>query len=295
MRGGAVGDFILTLPVLAALRKKFPAASLEVLAPPNVAPLAVAGRLADDWRSLDARQMASFFVEHGALDADWAQWFGQQTLIVSFLRDPQGVLERNVARCGAARFVRGPWQLETPAHLHATTVLLAVLEPLGITGTDPVPRLSLPRADGQGDWLAIHPGSGSTTKNWPLPQWQTLLQRLMETTRWQVLLIGGEADVDNVRALSRALPAQRHRVAECLPLPELARAMQPCAAFIGHDSGITHLAAALGLPLVVLWGPSCFETWQPRAEQMTVLRGLDRTTPDEVLAALGRWHRFDLA
>jgi heptosyltransferase-2 len=56
---------------------------------------------------------------------------------------------------------------------------------------------------------------------------------------------------------------------------ELAQKMKSCAAYIGHDSGITHLAAALDLPGVVLWGPSSAAIWRPRSDKMRLLRAAD--------------------
>ena len=53
-----------------------------------------------------------------------------------------------------------------------------------------------------------------------------------------------------------ALPSARIVVAANLPLVELAESLSACTAFVGHDSGITHLAAAIGVPLLVLGGDS---------------------------------------
>jgi heptosyltransferase-2 len=64
----------------------------------------------------------------------------------------------------------------------------------------------------------------------------------------------------------------RTRVAQSLPLTDLARMIQPGAAFIGHDSGISHLAAALGLPGIVLWGNTAEEIWRPPNERVVVLK-----------------------
>ena len=69
IRGGAIGDFILTLPVLAALRRQFPEARLEVLGYPHIAGLAEWGGVVDAVRSIEARSMASFFVPGAELPA----------------------------------------------------------------------------------------------------------------------------------------------------------------------------------------------------------------------------------
>ncbi len=288
MRGGALGDFVLTLPVLMALRERFPTARLEVLAPPALGPLAVAAGLADGSRSLDARPMASFFAEGAELDDDWARWFGESSIVVSFLRDPRRVLERNLARCGLVRFIPGPWRVQSQPGLHASLQIFEALRPLGIAG--PLSPLRLPLGGGEPrrHWLAVHPGSGSAAKNWPLEQWQSLLAELMRTTRWHVHLICGEADRERTRVLRASLPAARHTVADSLPLPELARELSLCEALIGHDSGVTHLAAAMSVPLVVLWGATHFDTWRPLSSRMQVLRGLHRITPQQVIGALRR-------
>ena len=67
IRGGAIGDFILTLPVLAALRERFPDVHRELLGYPRVADLALAAGLVDRVQSIDARPMASFFARGGPL------------------------------------------------------------------------------------------------------------------------------------------------------------------------------------------------------------------------------------
>ena len=120
--------------------------------------------------------------------------------------------------------------------------------------------------------IALHPGSGSEQKNWPLDRWQLFLSRAVAETRWTFFLISGEADTARAEKLAGVLPASRTEFAHRLPLLTLARKMSECSFFIGHDSGITHLAAALGLPGLVLWGRSNLEVWAPRSDGLKILR-----------------------
>ena len=93
------------------------------------------------------------------------------------------------------------------------------------------------------------------------------------------------------RARTAALPPARSQVAQSLPLPDLAQRLAACGAFVGHDSGISHLAAAVGLPGLVLWGDTAEEIWRPPSEEMMVLRhpaGLDRLPAAEVVEQLRR-------
>jgi heptosyltransferase-3 len=299
IRGGAIGDFVLTLPVLAALRRRFPASPLAVLGRPHIVPLAMASGLADEVRSIESRALAAFFVRDAPLDPEWTAFLAGFGSILSFLHDPDGTFRENLARCSHSQFIAGPPRPDESQGRHATEVFLEPLERLGIVRADPVPRLSLSRPRGDRSaagpprslppMLAAHPGSGSPRKNWPEAQWAALLGRLIRQTDFQLLLIGGEAEGDRVGRLAAALPVSRVHAARDLPLVELAERLTGCAAFIGHDSGISHLAAALGLPGVALWGDSVEDVWRPRSPRILLLRhppGLADLSVDQVMDAL---------
>jgi heptosyltransferase III len=297
IRGGALGDFILTLPVLAALRRHFPNSALEILGYERVASLAVAGGLADRVSALESPALAGFFAHDGVWHAKEAENFGGFDLIVSYMFDPENIFQANVARCSKALFLAGPYRPDESTGLHATKALLRPLEILGIHEADPCPRLDLPgpaKLSPQ-PCLAMHPGSGSPQKNWPEPKWAEFLQRLAAATQWHFLLIAGEAEGARCEHLAAKLPPERTRLAQNLPLLELAQTLRSCAAYIGHDSGITHLAAALDLPGLVLWGPSNEAVWRPVSKQMRLLRadhGLAALPVETVLLEAQRFFRW---
>ena len=291
IRGGAIGDFILTLPALAALRKQFPQTHLAVLGYPRVATLAELAGSANEVRSIEARALAGFFARRGELDAALGEWFGSFNIIVSYLYDPDGIFQENVARVSKAQFIPGPHRPDEAQDVHATEVFLKPLERLAIFGADPEPRLSLNSQPSTLNTIALHPGSGGASKNWPETRWSELLRRIAGETNWRVLLVGGEAEGERVPRLAPQVPADRLRIACNEPLPELARRLAACAAFLGHDSGITHLAAASGLRGLALWGGTKAEIWRPRSEQFALLRaerGLDQLETDQVFAAISR-------
>ena len=302
IRGGAIGDFILTLPALQALRRQFPQTRLEVLGYPHIAQLAVAGGWAHAVRSIEARALAGFFARGGALDPALQDYFDSFAIILSYLYDPDGIFQENVARGSKAQFIAGPHRPDDTAGLHATAVFLKPLERLAIFGAETVPLLSVEfdarlrgaeknesekiSSRGISGWLAVHPGSGSERKNWPEPLWEQLLRGLTEQTGWRVLVVGGEAEGDRLERLTQPLPSGRVRVARSQPLPDLARQLSACRAFVGHDSGISHLAAALGVPSLVLWGETVEAVWRPQGDHVTVLRspqGLPSITVAEVM------------
>jgi ADP-heptose:LPS heptosyltransferase len=285
-----VGDFILTLPVLAALRRRFPNHALHILGHERSASLALAAGLADLIHPLEAPALAGFFARDSSLPAPAMQFFAGFELVVSYLYDPGKIFEANVARCTAARFLACPHRPDESAILHAASAMLRPLEALGITEPDPRPRLifsARPEPSFQ-NTLAIHPGSGSPAKNWPESHWAAFLRLFAAKTAWRFLLIGGEAEGARCERLAAVLPLRRVRLAHNLPLVELAQTMRSCAAFMGHDSGIAHLAAALDLPGLVLWGPSNLAVWRPLSDQLRILRdarGLDALPVEKVLQA----------
>ncbi len=276
IRGGAIGDFILTLPVLSALRRQFPRTHLEVLGYPHIAQLALAGGLVERVQSIEARALAGFFARNGELAPDLVDYFTGFDLIVSYLYDPDRIFEANVGRCTRAQYIGGPHRPDDRQRLHATEVFLKPLERLAIFDADSTPRLAAEKifetSTTTGRWLAVHPGSGSEKKNWPEANWAELLRHLMKSTRLNLLLVGGEAERGRLERLATDLPATRMKLMQSAPLPELAQWLASCSAFVGHDSGISHLAAAVGLPLVVLWGESAEAVWCPRGQRLTVLR-----------------------
>ena len=88
---------------------------------------------------------------------------------------------------------------------------------------------------------------------------------------------------------SRLLHPHVH-LAHNLPLPELAAVLSRCRLFLGHDSGVSHLVAAVGTPCVLLFGPTDPAMWAPPGDHVRVLRRgpiLDTISVDDVLAAVG--------
>jgi heptosyltransferase-2 len=279
IRGGAIGDFILTLPAIGALRERWPRALIEILGYPRILALAERRHYADVVRSIDAAAMAGFFVEGGELHDALADHFASFDLIVSYLYDPDDVFSSNLRRCGVRQLVCGSAKPETEhAALHFTRPLAA----LGITVADPVPRV-FPSAEDRAFaeeflkpvtrhhspfTIAVHPGSGGEHKVWPADRWAAVIGWLREEMKRDVLLVLGEAD----DAARRALEPLKLPVAENLSLPRLAAVLERCAVFAGHDSGVTHLAAAVGVPALALFGPTSPAIWAPRGPDVRVLQ-----------------------
>jgi ADP-heptose:LPS heptosyltransferase len=117
--------------------------------------------------------------------------------------------------------------------------------------------------DGIGTFVALHPGSGSARKNWPLKRYLDLAEQLAER-KFRIVWILGPAE--------KKFPAcAGDRVVREASLPVLVHLLSRCILYIGNDSGISHLAAAAGAPCVVLFGPSDPAVWRPRGKDVTVI------------------------
>jgi heptosyltransferase-2 len=125
----------------------------------------------------------------------------------------------------------------------------------------------LPQPQPGGLRIAVHPGSGSARKNWPVDRWSTLCAWLRDTLGAELLIVTGEAESAEARTLAHfGHPAHQ------LPLRILCTQLSPCHLFVGHDSGITHLAAACGVACAVLFGPTDPAMWAPPAPGVRVIR-----------------------
>jgi len=132
------------------------------------------------------------------------------------------------------------------------------------------------------DIISLHPGSGSSRKNWPVEQFALLANGVRRSMSAQPLFILGEAETSIARALARLAPSVPMLANR--PLKEVASVLAVSRGYVGNDSGITHLAAALGVPVVALFGPTDASMWGPRGAKVVILQGREPTI--EALAAI---------
>ncbi len=288
IRGGAIGDFVLTLPAIKLLRDNFPDSHIEILGYKQIVALAERRFYADATRSIEYAALASFFAKGAARPSELADYFASFDLIVSYLFDSDKIFETNLRRCGVETLLVGSPKISGDDH--AATQLARPLEELGLSLQSPSARIFPSAADREfarsllessaTPMFALHPGSGSATKNWPLTSWRSLGEQLLASgTARSLLAVGGEADRDGLAAL-KELRDGRVQFAENLPLPHLAALLERCAMFIGHDSGISHIAAAVGTSSVLLFGPSDPDIWAPRNTNVRILRAASGNVRD---------------
>lgn len=258
LRGGALGDFIVTLPALAALRARWPEARIELAGNATAAQLAVARGVITAAHSQHGARWGALFAT-APLPEDFAAWLASFDLVVSWWPDPGGDLRRHFPVHAGQIFLAGEAHPRTaPAAAHYGATLGA----LGLGAPAPFHRLQTGATARHG--TIVHPGSGSPRKNWPRERWLALLPELPAP----VMVVLGEAELagapwpelDGVTVLQRP------------SLESLAARLGDCGMFLGHDSGVSHLAAACGAPCVLLFGPTDPAMWAPPTPHVRVIR-----------------------
>jgi heptosyltransferase-3 len=269
------------LPALKALRAAHPRARIEILGYPHIAAIADKRFYADAVRSIEYGALSRFFARDAELSSELRDYFGGFDLILSYLYDPDQIFEENLRRWGAQKILRGPAKI-VPGK-HAAWQLAQPLQELGINVSDLAPEIF--PSDEDRDFarqflehckpsiLALHPGSGSEKKNWPIENWIELVKTLLNAKALfrTIIFVSGEADENEMTRLRTLFEHEPQvRFAHALPLPQLAGLLAQ-STFVGHDSGISHLAAGAGARCFLLFGPTDPKVWAPRNKGVCAL------------------------
>lgn len=254
---GALGDFILTLPLLCELQHHGRLALCTRGAYRALLPAALAGLPFVD---LDGAAAARLFADSADLPETLVALLRGAT-VQAFMR-PDAVLERTVQRAGAAGVAWHDPRPTAPPHIVLRFFQEAgLVPPVGV-----LDRPVMPRRAGAGQALWLHPGSGSPAKSLPAEWLAEVAQR--EAPRWggRLVVSFGEADLELREPVQAAFRSRNLSFAAlvCPTLGDLRQRLEAeAAAFIGADTGVTHLAAALGIPTTAVFRATDPAIWRP--------------------------------
>lgn len=197
----------------------------------------------------------------------WQKWLrsiGIQNLI---LRSPHDQALRNVHMADRYVEILQPWlpprqtfnQSEKTRH-EECPLLCRQSRPKGPPGFSKEPL------------IVLHPGSGSTYKCASPALWASIVNDLMARPHWKVCLIGGPADTDCLRNVQGLVPHLKPTILTDMDLLSVGCYLLHARLFIGHDSGLSHLAASLGVPSLLLFGPTDPDKWAPRGRHVAIMR-----------------------
>ena len=268
LRALGLGDALTAVPALRGLRRAFPAARVTLAGPAGVG----------EWLRRQGVVDAVLDVE-GLAAPPRLPWSGTGHVAVDLHgRGPashERLLATRPARlvafaCPEAGFTDGPWWVEGEHEVRRWCRL--VTRAGGWCGPDDlrlhpdVARAAEPFPGLEGDVL-LHPGAASGARRWPVERWVAVAQALVDRGV-RVSLTGGRAEVrlcDEIVARTRP-PSPALRVvstAGVLDLDGLARVVAEARLVVCGDTGIAHVATAVGTPSVLLLGPTSPDRWGP--------------------------------
>lgn len=331
-----VGDAVMAIPALDRIRRTRPGAEICILARPVIADL-LAGELFADrilrydvrgthrgWlgrarliRELRVEKFDSAVLLQNAFEAAWLAWRARIPERIGYVRDGRGPL--------LTRAIRVPEKGEIPAH--ESQYYLELLRRAGwIEAHPPVPSIRLhvspaareaaesmlrqagAREDG---WrCAIAPGASyGAAKTWPPERFAILADRLISECDADVIFFGTPDEKKVASSICSAMKSRAISVVGETSTRELAALFASCELFIGNDSGAMHVAAAAGLPVVGIFGPTDPQGTAPVTGQFTLIREtvscspcflrrcpvdhrcMERITVEAVLAAAQKFRR----
>jgi len=284
---GALGDLILTLPAIKALRDALQPAWLEMMGHPWTLALVHGHPYADAVMDINRGDMAPLFQENAPLPATMKRHLGQFDAAFCFARSE--TLAYSLRRAGIRRIFTLPSFPDT--RMHVIDHHLLSLKTLGIAAS-PTPPLIFPPKGAQEEakafflrkgWdldaiVALHPGAGSRKKAWPASRFAALGRALARASK-KLLICQGPADETITAEVLQGLAGIPYLVVRDKPITELAALLSCVSLFIGNDSGISHLTAALKRPTIAIFGPTDPVVWAPHGARAFWLQGQAACAP----------------
>lgn len=297
IRAGALGDCVLMLPTLVALRAHVPHARIDVLGYPMRWSWICGRGIVDAVHAIDRPGMHLMFCEGAELPVSLKTFFEGYEVVLSYRPDPERVFERNLRRLGIQHVLsQPPFPPPPPPKVHVADFALKLIAEVGLHPPRELPPLPVSAAerarmapffathqiDPMRDRLVVlYPGSGSAGKRWPTERFTALARILAEQTGVRIVISVGYAEATLAGRLLSLLEPIHPVMLTHWPLRDLIPLMVYAAVVIGNDSGLTHLAAALGRPTVAIFGPTDPEIWGPRGAEVSIVQMEGGQTAEE--------------
>ncbi|MBV8775393.1 MAG: glycosyltransferase family 9 protein [Deltaproteobacteria bacterium] len=263
---GALGDLVCLLPAIRELSQRHLTIEFELMARAELARFAERRMRIVAGHSIDRREVALLFSEPGSESDAAHRFFSQFDRIECFFASGHERFCASLERASTGEVCFYPFRPGGTGH-----VAECYLRAIGVRAQHPLDNsIELTPADLQkaecrlralglepGRFVLVLPGSGSASKNWPAENFALLAERIRSFIGVLILLGPAEARLESIFR-SRALS-----VINDIELGESGGIARLVRCFIGNDSGVSHLAAAVGARGLVLFGPTDPERWRP--------------------------------
>ena len=267
---GALGDFILIFPAIIRLQQYYDV--IDVMCQSGIGKLAKALRLVEKSYPLEAAHVASLFSDQ--IDPKIKTFLTSYANIILFTLSDQ--LEQTIRRIASAPVCCISPKPPEYMRIHLTEYVLENLINCGLIKSsdavlDDIPLLNQRARPKNRDRIMLHPGAGSRRKRWPISNFLEV-EAILRADGLKPEFILGPAEEDMVPGLTK----MNRTVHILTDLTELAALFNSAGGYIGNDSGASHLAAFLGLPATVIFGPADPRRWTPVGRNVAIVR------PDEL-------------
>jgi ADP-heptose:LPS heptosyltransferase len=314
---GQLGDVVLSLPALAAIRKRFPRARMTVAVGKPGAEITALSGLADETLVVDRVALRDGFkplsvfrvfkivkdVRQKKFDFVIDLHSLSETNLLGFLSGaPKRLYSRRPGRSldYLANFRPRPPVETDHRKRHLIDRYLDVLIPLDIEKAERLPVLKTrpadavsverilmkAKADVGAPLVGVFPGAGHPSRRWPLEQFASLADHLVRNDQVRVLVFLGPEERAFLNDVRRQFPPSTI-ILDHLTIPELAAAQARLAAFVSNDTGPMHIASAVGTPVVLLLDKRAPESYLPQGDRHRVIYNsvIEDISVDEVYAA----------
>ncbi len=314
---GQLGDVVLSLPALGAIRKRFPRARITVaVGKPGADVVSLSGfanetlvvdrvALRDGFKPLSVFRVFKIVKDVRARKFDFVIDLHSlsETNLLGFLSGaPKRLYSRRPGRSldYLANFRPRPPVETDHRKRHLIDRYLDVVTPLEIEKVDRLPTLktratdatsverilSKAKADAGSPLVGLFPGAGHPSRRWPLEQFASLADFLIRNDQVKILVFLGPEERAFAKDIRRQFPPSVV-ILDQLTIPQLAAAQARLAAFVSNDTGPMHIASAVGTPVVLLLDKRAPESYLPQGDRHKVIYNnvIDDITVDEVYAA----------
>jgi ADP-heptose:LPS heptosyltransferase len=270
---GALGDFVVTFSILKAFRAVFD--RIDGFCRSSFGRLATEIGVLDRHYPLESARFASLYTDH--VDSDVRQIISSYShiLLFSFSR----TLEQSIKNTIRSQIYRiAPWPGESNP-VHVTEFISKQVLQCGILSSadcqkfrhdlfalDDIRKTIVP----PGSTIILSPGAGSKKKRWGLQRFLVLAADLA-SHGFRPLVLLGPAE-DDIEADLHQRSVAKPEVVKCGSFTELLSLLHSAKGYIGNDSGVSHLAAYMGLSVLVVFGPTDPGRWRPFGNNVCVVK-----------------------
>ena len=320
IRRGAIGDVIITLPTFGILREYHPDAYIQVIGNGEYWEIAHKRYYVDAMSAGETKLIPELYSKDGKPSKEITDYFSSFDLILAYINDPKRIVKENLKRIGGKRILVCP-PFPKGDDLHAADYTALILREIGLDVNPPLfPKVHLRSEDldfasqslsslietvethcnaslqtefrssiAYKPLVAIHPRTYGI-KGWAIEKFISIGKWIENTLGGKSIWLLGPAEEENLKLIKSNFTSSP--LLYMNSLPSVAAILSFTHLYIGCDTGISHLAAAVGAPVLALFGPTNPHVWGPRGKKVVMIKAdeMYKIQEDEVMQIILKYN-----